>query len=255
MAFLIATFLLFFYCYPSGNLKNIIFILTIIVIGLSISGNITILVTILLLYLTLSIKRIKFFNNISLKKIIKIKGSLIILLCILILSANYIKDFVNDMNILNKIFKGIIDSTHILNTTYTDERFISMKATLELIPKYLLGIGYNMSHSILELTNDNLNANSSFNFILTNQIELGIVGSFIYCTFIKKLSIDLIINRYNNYNIALGISVIGCFMTQIGNGIRFTPFMWLIFGLASIEQFNIREKNKYLYNKEEGVQV
>lgn len=203
-----------------------------IVLSLSTSGNIVILIIMSLLYW--SIKGVRKEKTYS-------KGNTLgffVVLAGLVALVFVFWDNITELDLINKFMKGIEGADLKSDDNY--RRTSHMIMTLAEIKNYPLGVGWNMSHSILAITYDNVN--TSFNFLLTNILELGLLGMAVYLIFIKRLSYDLFMRGKNLYQIGVGLSVLGMFACQVANGNRYYPFMFVIFGLAMIENYNNKQE-------------
>lgn len=236
MAFIISTFLILLVSTKSGMYKILGIIFTVFVVSISLSKNTPILIFLLLLFILLEVRGNR-NKRIIIKYPVLITTVFFCLIGSIVVVLNWEK--IIAMNLLKNLMVGWnklldLDSSRSI-------RIFNMKQALYLIPKYPFGVGYNMSHSIMEdVYSNNISVNATFNFLITNQLELGLLGTGVYLIMIKQLSWDLIIKHKDKYSLALGMSVFGAFLTQIGNGIRLYPFILVVFGLATIESFSLK---------------
>jgi len=205
------------------------------------SGNVMILVFIILAYLILKsnkgrhrkTKQAFIFSIISLSVIIFVG-----LLSVLFWDRlKYIFGPIDIGNAINEIVNGAD-----LGSEENEARYTNMLYGLGLIYEYPFGVGYNMSSSLLQIQNNFNSTLSTFNFLISNQLELGILGTFAYCLFTFQLGVKLLRDKRNTYRIALGLSVIAIFGLAVGNGMGFSVYMWIVYALAAIELYDIQEE-------------
>lgn len=144
----------------------------------------------------------------------------ILIIIILLQKTDLISTF---QHFINLAFEGsnIADESNIERTT-------SMQAALALIPKNLLGCGWNMVHTLLE-QNTNLNVATAFSDIIEMTLELGILGITVYVLFIYKLIKRCLLSKETE-GIGLAVSVVSIFVMQLLADYAFCPVMFMVFG-------------------------
>lgn len=207
-----------------------------LVVALSTSGNIPLLALIIILFFTLT-RSLKKHNGTNIKFLfITIAG----LFIISIIYAMFWEQF---LHMVEGVLKGIQGSN--LGSEENYGRTYNMLLGLNLYSHYPLGVGYNMSHSLYEINFGRNYVLSSFSFVITILLELGPIGLILYIIIILKMCLPLIFKSTSQYQLAVGISVIGVFLVQAANGYRFVPYMSVVFGLALIELHKLKcEKNQ-----------
>lgn len=246
MAFIASTAIILFIITNKSFLKILSIASMIFIIALTSSGNMIIIFFTFIMYLFFT--KIKKKNcNKEIKKINMKEFTTLFLLstCVLgIVFLNFSK--VKEVITTNNIYEKFINN--IKSANIADEgnkgRATSMVKALELILKYPLGVGYNMSSTLLsmEFEKGTLETNSTFNRLITIQLEQGPLGLIFYIIYIYNISGVLILKAREKYTLALGIGVLGAFICQVGNGIGFFPFIILIFALANIELNKMKEE-------------
>jgi hypothetical protein len=147
------------------------------------------------------------------------------------------------LDMVEGVLKGIQGSN--LGSEENYGRTYNMLLGLNLYSHYPLGVGYNMSPSLYEINFGRNYVLSSFSFVITILLELGPIGLILYIIIILKMCLPLIFKSTSQYQLAVGISVIGVFLVQAANGYRFVPYMSVVFGLALIELHKLKcEKNQ-----------
>lgn len=116
----------------------------------------------------------------------------------------------------------------------TSERWNNMHLAFSLLTKYPLGTGWNMETYVME-HNFVGNVASSHTIILKYLIEIGPLGLGLYVYLIYRHSIPLIKKSATSFQKILGIGVLFLFISQATNGVSFTPWMWLLLGMAHAE--------------------
>ena len=250
MAFIATTSVILFVSTNKSLIKILSIISMIFIIALTSSGNLIIILFTFIMYFIF--KKIKCNNinkmNNKTKNKINIKTfTLFFLIIVLIiglslLNISKIKEIIDTNNIFEKFINNI-NSANIADEG-NKGRATSMLKSLELILKYPLGVGYNLSPTLLsmEFENGTLEANSTFNRLITIQLEQGPLGLIFYIIYIYNISGVLILKARDKYTLALGVGVLGAFICQIGNGIGIFPFIILIFALANIELNRMKEE-------------
>lgn len=250
MAFIATTSVILFVSTNKSLIKILSIISMIFIIALTSSGNLIIILFTFIMYFIF--KKIKCNNinkmNNKTKNKINIKTfTLFFLIIVLIiglslLNISKIKEIIDTNNILEKFINNI-NSANIADEG-NKGRATSMLKSLELILKYPLGVGYNLSPTLLsmEFEKGTLEANSTFNRLITIQLEQGPLGLIFYIIYIYNISGVLILKARDKYTLALGVGVLGAFICQIGNGIGSFPFIILIFALANIELNRMKEE-------------
>jgi hypothetical protein len=227
MQYIISTFLLFEVTLKKGIKKSIINIFLLLTILLSKSGNVLVLTVILFIFF-LKKKR----NKILLRYSYILTSLFILILLILNIDKLIeIKSFLNIDLLLRTIF---------LNDRTGTDRLIGMKTGMQYISEYPLGIGYGMSKTLYDLYGV---AQSSYNYLLTVQLELGIFGTIVYLLRVLVTSGYLIFKGKSNYQLAIGLSIFGSELAAILNGGYFGNALWILYGLASIELYQNKKPN------------
>lgn len=217
---------------------TLIFVVLLITIaGLSTSGNIPILAFVFILYYILSRRlstHLKISDNYVLGGVI---GLFIICVLLMIFWEQLMK-----LEMIEGVIKGIQGSN--LSAEENRQRTTNMLLGLELFPSHPFGVGWNMSHSLFEVFYGRTITLSTFSFLITLLLETGIIGTLVYIVCIFKMSWPLMIHGTSRYQCAVGVSVLGVFMVQVANGYRFIPFMFIIFGLALIELYDLKKQTE-----------
>lgn len=213
---------------PSIVKKIVIYIFSGLIL-ISASGNIILLIIAILFWSILKKKTVINKNvNYKLKNLNASKYIIVVLVLVptSILFINYIG--------LDVIIEKIVDSINTANIMNEDNttRFNNMIKGISLICKYPLGIGYNFSPTLMK-SEFGINQ-SAFNYLITLAIELSIVGMIAYILMILSFIIRLI-KRKNNNSISLMIALICAFISQIGNGIGLSSYIWVLIALICIE--------------------
>lgn len=248
MAFIASTSIILFVITKKSFWKILSIISMIFIIALTSSGNmIVILFTFIIYYIFMKIKS---KNNICEDKKINIKTfTTFFLIAVLLISFGAI-NFSNIEEIIktNNVFEKFVNNINTANIANEGNkgRATSMVKALELVLKYPLGVGYNMSPTLLSLEYEDgiLEQNATFNRLITIELEQGPLGLLFYVIYIYQISGVLILKAREKYTLALGIGVLGAFICQIGNGIGFFPFVILVFALANIELNEMKEENE-----------
>ncbi|MCO1600971.1 hypothetical protein [Desulfosporosinus nitroreducens] len=242
VAFLVGTFLLFWDYIKPSFFKKVVYIACLFLTIISWSANLVTLTFVILVYM-IRCNKISIYKLIN-RKILVLKASLFFIGCsflILILFLNI--DRLSFLFQSNDFLESLIESfkTANLADSSNSERFTNMLLGYNLVWKYPFGVGYNMVPSLL-MNEYSLRVYSTFNHLITTQLELGFLGTLVYCSIILSLSIPLLKRGRSIYQVALGVSVLGVFICQVANGIKYFPFILLLFALASMEIDNIRIK-------------
>lgn len=235
-SFIISTCFLLLSVYRMNTGKSLLMLLGLLItLSLSTSGNIVILISIGLLYWVLkNLRGAKTHNK-------KITLGFVFTLAAIIAFTIVFWNNIAEMDLIGNFIKGIQGAD--LSSSDNYRRIDNMAKTLQTILNYPIGVGWNMSHSILEITYDtDISVKAAFNFLLSNTLELGILGTVVYLVLIKKLSYDLFMRGKDLYQFGVGLSVLGMFACQVANGNRYYPFMFVIFGLAMIENYNNKQE-------------
>lgn len=248
-AFLVSSAVVLFVDLKKSMVKMICAISLLFIILLTSSGNMIIIIfTFVLYFIAKRLKKQKYCDeNNRVKKTYKKKDIFYVFVVIgvilIIGMVNYsnIEKLILENNVYQKFFNNI-------NTAnITDEgnkgRFTSMMMSLQLVPDYPMGIGYNMSPTLIrEEFGKLVEANTTFNQLIKIQLETGFLGTIVYLFFIYSISVQLILKANHKRGLAIGIAVLGTFICQVGNGIGFYPFVIFIFALANIEMNEIRQE-------------
>lgn len=213
--------------------KNIMYFLSsILLLGISFTGNIVNFLVVIFLYLFIVAK------NTFKKKTYEQFMSLFLLVLTLIICCTVFSDQINSFlvrvgfgaNFSNGLFDAIITNT--TNNSSNAIRLEYQTKALSLIPNYFWGVGYNMSSSLLQLKYGIV---ASFNVLVTNQLELGFIGTISYILVFYHTGVKLLLKGKSDYQKSLGIAMIAMFVAQVGNGFNWFPFCALVYALASIE--------------------
>ena len=238
MAFFGATILIFW-----TNTKKNIKTLGILIIGMfciinsSSATMILIFIAIILYYITIRKKFPKEKYKKKNSQYILLSFLLVILIFLLLLEFN--PDFKKVINI-NEIIEKISSSITTVDVSNEDnsERADAMAKGLALIMEYPLGTGYNLMTKTMMLEYEGeMRVYTTFNYIITLAIEIGIIGAIVFICYIISLCIKLIFEGKTREKIAIGISAFITFLAQFACGFNFIliPFVLLIYGLADME--------------------
>lgn len=246
-AFIAGTAIVLFVTVKNSIIKILSFFSVVFIIALTSSGNMIIIIsTFIMFYVMGRIKKSKDYKDTKLRKKNILYAFFMILLFFLFFITNINK--IQEIVIKNNVYDKFINNVNTANITNdgNKDRLNSMIKSLKLILKYPLGVGYNMSPTLLNLEYDvgELETNTTFNSLITIQLEEGILGTIVYAMYICNISIFLICKAKEKYTLALGIATFAIFICQIGNGIGFFPFVILMFALANIEQNELMSNKK-----------
>lgn len=234
MIFIIGSILIVNNVIKNNIIKVITLIITIVLCILTKSANLLTLFSMICLYWF-----ILFIKKIKIKKTIKRSVFLFIPIFVLFIIAGIYMIVSND-NMIDS-FRVSVDSLNFNNTNNT-ERATSMIRGLELISKYPLGVGYNMSSAIYSLEYGSQYVNAIFSTLLVNELELGILGNLVYIIFSLSLIIYAIKSK-DKLMVSVGISALGLFICQISNGISYSKMLYIISIYALINAEMYANKN------------
>lgn len=238
MGYIICTGILSAFFINNKRFRQVIFTMSlIIVVILTNSANMVLFGGLLFIFFIILRKRI------IRKYEIKIKNLLIFLLIAIFITLIFyfryeeILQIIHNIDLPNKLKKGFNDF-NIMNVT-NKERLENISHGFDILLKYPLGVGYNMETTIYEIEFENLINNASYSFFISNQLELGIMGTVIFFIFTISIFIRLF-RSYKIYNKVLAISLLGTTIFMWGNGVRFPSYIWIIYGLSSIEYYHLK---------------
>ena len=223
--YIISTILLFVLFHKNGFKKRLIFLSLILILLLSKSGNFIVVFCIVILFYMIKRKKGKLIH-LKIRPVPLIINFFVVIL--IIINMDMIYDFLKDLE-LDKIINVIL-----FRDRSDSARLQGMLFAVKLIKEYPMGIGFGMSKTLFDLYTV---AQTSYNYFLTVQLELGILGTLAYIIRIYVLGIKLILERISDYQIALGMSIIGSEIAAILNGGYFGSALWVLYGLASIEYY------------------
>lgn len=218
--------------------KLIKYILTILTFGLSMlseSGNFIILIALLFIYYFITSFKGKFV--IKRKKMITIPIFMIIFLLAFV--------FIVSNDFLMKKVENTFLSTNISDSS-NSSRLRTLKEGMELIYKYPLGIGYNMTSKIFKMEYPSEIHSYIFSTILVNQLELGFIGNFIYLIFALKFIMKILKYSKEKEDIIIALSVLGIFLCQASNGINYWNIQFILgmYAIANITYNDLKDKVK-----------
>lgn len=116
----------------------------------------------------------------------------------------------------------------------TAERWNNMQLAFSLLTEYPIGTGWNMETYVMEL-NFVGNVASSHTIVLKYLIEIGPLGLCLYAYLIYRHSIPLLKKGATGFQKMLGVAVLFLYVSQVTNGVSFTPWMWLLLGMVHAE--------------------
>lgn len=217
--FVVGSFLIAMNYIKNNVLKFVSLFTAVMLCVISESGNIIILFGIIGLYLLLCVLK----NNF--KMIISKKKSFIIpFVFLLILVAGI--SLSNNQTFLDKVNKTINSSN--ISDADNESRFRTIKEGIELIYKYPLGIGYNMTPKVLKMHFPYERHSYIFSTLLVNLLELGFIGNIVYMVFALKFIIKILKYSNKKEEQILALSLLGLFLCQLSNGINYWNIQFIL---------------------------
>ena len=225
--------------------KIICIILSCYLCLISESGNFIILIAMVFLYF-LIMWLIKNNGKIQKKQLIIFPVVIVIFISGIIYCMN------NDMLMLR--ISNTFSSTNI-----SDSGNSSRKRTIDeginLIEKYPLGIGYNMTSTIFNREYPTDKHSYIFSTIVVDELELGVIGNIVYLIFALKFALKIIKYSKKEEDIAIALSILGLFLCQSSNGINYWNIQYII-GLYAIGNIVYNElKEKYNSNLKKEIDL
>lgn len=233
-----------------GKMKSkigriVLFIITIYLCIISESGNFIIFLAIILLLIlrTLYGKRISGSD-------ITIKRKTILIIPVILIGALLVGVYIVSNDEIGQKIANTFHSTNI-NDSGNVDRNRTIKEGIELIIKYPLGIGNNMTSTILKMESPNEKHGYIFSTLIINELELGLIGNIIYLCFALKFIIALLKNGRNKDDYIIALSTLGIFLCQISNGISYWNIQYTlaIYAIANIYYNDLRKKRRITYEK------
>ena len=225
LTFVIGSILIIMNIVKNNILKVILLLISLWLCIISESGNLLILLFILITYLVVCFIKRKDIKTIN-RKVMLLIPCIMIIVC---LTAIFI---VNNPKITNSLDNSLISAN--MEDSGNHERLLSIERGMDLIIKYPFGIGYNMSSTIYAKEYGNEYVNAIFSTLLVNELEIGLLGNFMYIIFSLKMIVYALRKKDNKINLALGLSALGMFACQISNGISYWLMLYIICIFAMI---------------------
>lgn len=200
------------------------------------SGNFMIFIIVVLLYYFIT-----WLKKNSGKLLLKRKSLVYISIGIFLVSAGTFYA-INNSELMKRI------NNTFLSTNISDAGNNSRKKTIdegiELVGKYPLGIGYNMTSRIFKMEYPTEIHSYIFSTLIVNELELGFVGNIIYLVFALKFIIKILKYSDNEDDIAIAVSTLGLFICQATNGINYWNIQYILgmYGLANITYNDLKDK-------------
>lgn len=225
LTFVIGSILIVMNVIKNNVLKIILLLISLWLCIISESGNLLILLFILIAYLIISFIKRKGKKTIN-RKIVLLIPCIMVIVC---LSALFV---INNPKITNSLDNSLISAN--MEDSGNHERFLSIERGINLIIKYPFGIGYNMSSTIYAKEYGNEYVNAIFSTLIVNELEIGLLGNLMYIIFSLKMIIYALHKKENKTCLALGLSALGMFACQITNGISYWLMLYIICVFAMI---------------------
>ena len=106
-----------------------------------------------------------------------------------------------------------------------------MLAAIQLFLENPLGVGYNMSSTVLKSVGSTY---ATFSYILTVLLEMGVFGVIAYLYFVLS-HVKRMISIHSKVSKGLAVSIFVTWLFQIANGTGFTYLFWILLAFAKIE--------------------
>ena len=151
---------------------------------------------------------------------------------------------INDDKIMKKV-DNLFESANIYDVN-NDDRLLTINNGLELIKKYPLGIGYNVTSKLYVNEFPGEKHSYIFSTIIVNFLELGIIGMIFYLIFALKMVIYVLKKGHDDKDILVALSVLGLFLCQATNGINYWNIQYIIilYALLNISYNNLKYEEK-----------
>lgn len=225
LTFVIGSVLIVMNVIKNNVSKIILLLISLWLCIISESGNLLILLFILMAYLVISFIKRKDKKTIN-RKIVLLIPCIMVVVC---LSALFV---INNPKITNSLDNSIISAN--MEDSGNHERFLSIERGMDLIIKYPFGIGYNMSSTIYAREYGNEYVNAIFSTLLVNELEIGLLGNLMYIIFSLKMIVYALRKKEDKTSLVLGLSALGVFACQITNGISYWLMLYIICIFAMI---------------------
>lgn len=242
MAYIASTILIFGVSNVKYIYKTILLIICTFCVINSSSATVVLIIFSVLIYCILNKLKFKEKEDKSYKMskswFITILLVLLVFICVIIGYAfnDNFKSIVNLEEIFNKLQSNFKSAN--LNDESNSERAEGFENGLSLIKKYPIGVGYNLMTKVMQKEFEGeMRVYTTYNYLITLCIEIGVVGAMMFVLYILNLSYKLIWKGKSKEKLAIGISALCTFIGQVACGFNFIliPYVMLIYGLADLE--------------------